>query len=129
MSYDAFLIVMSQLAGNRKARVVDRGNVIFFEMSKKKDHWILYTQVYFGDGYLPSSVRSCVSSCGMLRWQQDGAYLKLDPLSHAIYLFQEIQMEKGKYIPFKHYLNDFSTEAREWKETLQEFAEKEPSLR
>ncbi|MGC1878717.1 MAG: hypothetical protein WA347_02725 [Rhabdochlamydiaceae bacterium] len=129
MSYSAFLLVMSQLAGNRKARVVNQGNLIFFEMSQKKNYWTLSTQVYSGDGYLPSSVRSCVSSNGMLRWQQCGAYLKLDPLSHTIYLFQEIQMEKGKYIPFKHHLNNFSIMVAEWKELLQEFAESDYSFR
>jgi hypothetical protein len=127
MSYDAFLLVMSQLAGNRKARVVIQGNVIFFETSKKKNHLTLYTKVYAGDGYLPKSVCSCVSSNGMLRWQHNGAYLKLDPLFHSVYLFKEIEIEEGKYIPFKHHLSDFSTVVAEWKEILQEFAEKDYS--
>jgi hypothetical protein len=122
MSYGAFLLVMSQLIGNRKARVVIQGNVIFFEKSKK-NHWTLYTKVYSGDGYLPSSVRSCVSSNGVLRWQRSGAYLKLDPISHSVYLFEEIEIEEGKYIPFKHRLSDFSTVAAEWREILREFAE------
>lgn len=126
MSYDAFLVVMSQLAGNRKARVVIQENIIFFEKSKK-NHWTFYTKVYSGDGYLPSSVRSCVSSGGMLRWQHRGAYLKLAPDSHSVYLFEEIEMEEGKYIPFKHHLSDFSTVATEWKEILQEFAERDCS--
>jgi hypothetical protein len=126
MSYNAFLLVMSQLAGNRKARVVIQGNIIFFEKTKK-NHWILYTKVYSGDGYLPNSVRSCVSSGGVLRWQHSGAYLKLDPPSHSVYLFEEIEIEEGKYIPFKHHLGDFSTVAAEWKEILQEFAERDCS--
>jgi hypothetical protein len=126
MSYDAFLLVMSQLAGNRKARVVIQGNIIFFEKFKK-NYWTFYTKVYSGDGYLPNSVRSCVSSSGMLRWQHDGAYLKLDPHSHSVYLFEEIEMEQGKYIPFKHHLSDFSIVAAEWKEILQEFAERDRS--
>lgn len=127
MSYDAFLRVMSQLAGKRKARIVIQSEVIFFEASEKKDHYTLYTKVYSGDGYLPKNVRSCVSSSGLLRWQQSGAYLKLDPLTHSVYLFQEIEMEVGKYIPFRHHLSDFSMVASEWREILQDFAERDCS--
>ena len=127
MSYSAFLLVMSQLASNRKARVVVQENVIFFEKSKRKDHLILYTKVFSGDGFLPNSVRSCVSSSGGLHWQQSGAYLKLDLSSNSVYLFEETALEEGKYIPFRHHLNDFSTVAAEWKEILQEFAENDCS--
>ncbi len=128
MSYDAFLLVMSQLAGKRKARVVLKGEVIFFETSPKKNHWVLYTKVFSGDGYLPKDVRSCVSSSGVLRWQHSGAYLKLDPLTHSVFLFQEIEMEKDKYIPFKHHLSDFSMVAAEWREILQDFAKRDHSF-
>lgn len=127
MSYDAFLLVMSQLAGKRKARVVIDSEVIFFEASQKKSHYTLYTKVYSGDGYLPKNVRSCVSSSGLLRWQQSGAYLKLDPFTHSVYLFQEIEMEGGKYIPFRHHLSDFSMVAAEWREILQDFARRDCS--
>ena len=123
MSYDAFLVVMSQLAGHRKARVVINGDVIFFEASEKKNQWTLFTKVFTGEGFLPRSVRSCVSSGGILRWQGEGAYLKLDVSSHCVYLIQEIQMQEGKYIPFRHYLSDFLNIAEEWKEILQDIAE------
>jgi hypothetical protein len=127
MSYDAFLLVMSQLAGKRKARVVIEGEVVFFEASSKKDQWTLYTKVYSGDGYLPANVRSCVSSSGVLRWQHNGAYLKLDPITHSVYLFQEVEMEENKYIPFKRHLADFSMVANEWREILQDFADRDCS--
>jgi hypothetical protein len=125
MSYNAFLLVMSQLAGKKKARIVVQGNVIFFEASEKKNHLKLYTKVYSGDGYLPKSVRSCVSSSGVLRWQRGGAYIKLDHQTHSVFLIEEVEMEQGKYIPFKNLLSDFSLVAAEWKEILQEFAEKD----
>lgn len=127
MSYEAFLLVMSQLAGNKKARVVVRENVIFFEKSDKEHQLILYTKVYFGEDDLPHSVRSCLSSNGVLRWQHNGAYLKLDPPSNSVYLLEEVQMEDGKYIPFRHHLNNFSAIADEWKEILQEMAERDSS--
>lgn len=125
MSYDAFLLVMSQLAGKRKARVVVQGEVIYFEASPKKNRYTLYKKIFSGDGYLPSSVRSCVSSSGVLRWQRSGHYLKLDPLTHSVYLFQEIEWEEGKYIPFKHHFTDFCRVADEWQEILQDFAQRD----
>lgn len=127
MSYDAFLLLMSQLAGKRKARIVVKENVIFFDTLDKKNHMKIYTKVYGGDGYLPKSVRSCVSSSGVLRWQHGGAYIKLDPETHSVFLIQEVEMQQGKYIPFKNVLSDFSLLADEWKEILQEFSERDYS--
>ncbi len=127
MSYNAFLGVMSQLAGKRKARIVIDGEVIFFEASERKNHLTLYTKVYSGDGYLPNNVRSCVSSSGLFRWQQSGAYLKLDPFTYSVYLFQEVQMEEGKYIPFRHHFSDFLLVARQWREILLDFEQKDYS--
>ena len=127
MAYDAFLIVMSQLAGKRQARVVVQGNVIFFEASSRKNHFKISTKVYSGDGYLSKSVRSCVSSGGILRWQNNGIYLKLEPLTHSVFLIAEVEMEEGKYIPFRKHLSSFSSVAAEWQEILQEFAERDYS--
>ncbi len=119
---------MSQLASKRKARVIIHGETVFFTATEKPNHFTLYTKVYSGEGYLPKEIRSCVSSSGLLRWEQTGAYLKLDPLTYSVYLFQEAQMEEGKYIPFKNLLSDFSSVATEWREILCDFAEKECSL-
>lgn len=116
---------MSQLSGKRKARVVIQDEFIFFEPSPKENHFTIYTKVYSGEGYLPQAIRSCVSSSGVLRWQESGAYLKLDPLTHSVYLFQEVQMEMGKYIPFKHFLGDFCKVSAEWRDIFKEFAEKD----
>jgi hypothetical protein len=125
MCYKAFLLVMSQLAGKRKARVVIQDRVIFFEASQKENHLILSTSVYSGDGNLPLNVRSCVSSRGVLRFQGNGAHLKLDPPSSSVHLVQEVRMEEGKYIPFRHHLSDFSMVADQWREILQDFAERD----
>lgn len=123
MSYHAFLTVLTQLAGHRKARVVVDDQVIFFEPCKRKNHLTIYAKVYSGDRYLPQTVRACVSSCGMLRWQQGGAYLKLDEETHSVSLIQEMKMEENKYLPFREYLKDFSSIAAEWTEILNKFAE------
>ncbi len=122
MSYNAFLLVMNQLAGNKKARIVMQGNVIFFEATGK-NRLKISTIVYSGDDYLPKSVHSCVSSQGVLRWQHRGAYLQLDRQTHSVFLIEEIEIEEGKYIPFRNHLSDFSMVAAEWKEILREFSE------
>jgi hypothetical protein len=128
MSYESFLMVTSQLAGSRKARAVIDGEVVFFDASEKKNRWTLYTKVFCGDGYLPKDVRACVSSSGVLRWQQMGAYLKLDPLTHSVYLFQDVEMEEGKYIPFKHNVDHFCMVANEWRDILKGFADNDCSF-
>lgn len=129
MSYQAFLVVMSQLAGNQKARAVIDGNVVFFESSfQKKNRMKIYTKVFDGDGYLPKSVRSCLSSSGTLRWHHGGACLKLDPKAHCVWLIEEFEMTEGKYIPFRNALGDFSLAVEEWKQTLQEIAAKDHSF-
>lgn len=127
MLYKSFLLVMSQLASKRKARMLIHGETVFFTASEKPNHFTLYTKIYSGEGYLPNEIRSCVSSSGLLRWEQSGAYLKLDPLTYSVYLFQEAQMEEGKYIPFKSLLSDFSSVAAEWREILRDFAAKDSS--
>jgi hypothetical protein len=123
MPYQAFLHLITQLAGSKKARVVLQGNVIFFETSNIKNQFTLSTKVYSGDGRLSPHVCSCVSSNGTLRWQQGGAYLKLDPITHSVYLIEDVEMEEGKYIPFRDRLSDFSSVAEEWKEILQNLSE------
>lgn len=128
MSYQAFLLVMGQLASKKKARVVVQGDVIFFESSIKENHFKIYTKIFSGDGYLPKNMRSYFSSCGVLRWQHRGAYIELDSETHSIYLVEEIEMEKNKYIPFRNRLNDFSLVALEWKEIFREIAEEDSSF-
>jgi hypothetical protein len=121
MSYDTFLVVLSQLAGKKQARVVVQGSVIFVETDDKKAKWNLKTKVFDGDGFLPHGVRDCVSSTGMLRWQERGAYLKLDNETQNVYLIHEIESSK-KYVPFKYQVNDFVEVANEWKEILDDFS-------
>lgn len=118
MSYDLFLLVMSQLSTKRKASIVLHGNVISIETQEKANQWKLSTPIYCGDECIPQAVRACVSSNGTLRWQVGGPYVKLSPKSHSVLLIQEISLEKGKYLPFKHHLNDFQKVAEEWREFL-----------
>lgn len=121
MSYNAFLLVMSQLAGSRKARIVDNDHTIFFEKSPQNNRLILTTSVFSGEGFIPHSIRDCVSSRGNLRWQHTGPALKLDHSS--VFLREEIEMEEGKFLPFRHHLATFSAAATEWKKFLSELAE------
>jgi hypothetical protein len=123
--YDAFLTILTQLAGKKRARVVVQGSVIFIESAGgKKDRWAVSTRVFSGEGYLPRSVKECVSSSGLLKWQERGAYLHLDPAEQAIYLVHEID-SSPKYVPFKYMMNDFVTVANEWREILEDFASRD----
>lgn len=121
MCYDAFLAVITQLSGRKKARVVIQGSVIFIETSPQKKCWSLSTRVFSSDGYLPSNVRACLSANGLARWQERGAYLQLDPLEQAVYLVHEVD-SLPKYVPFKFLMKDFVEVANEWREILEEFA-------
>ena len=127
MSYKAFLLVMSQLAVRKTARVVFEDNTIFFEATEENDRLKFQTKVYGGEGYIPPSVRACVSSGGTLRWQESGAYLQLEESSFSIHLIQEAEMQMGKFVPFRNTLSDFSRVADEWREILQELDEKDCS--
>ncbi len=124
MSYDAFLSVINQLAGQRRARCVVQGSVIFIESKPKQKKWSLATRVFSGEGFLPKAVKDCVSSSGVLRWQQRGANLRLDPDNHSVYLTQEISYEP-KYVPFRYVMRDFADVANEWREILEDFAERD----
>ncbi len=124
MSYDAFLAVTTQLAGQRKARCVVQGSVIFIESKPTEKKWALATRVFSGDGFLPQSVKECISSSGTLRWQQRGANLQVDPASSSVYLVQEID-QAGKYVPFRYLMRDFAEVANEWREILEDFAERD----
>ena len=124
MSYDAFLAILTQLAGKKQARVVIQGSVIFIETQNKRDEWSLKTKVFGGEGFIPKSVRDCVTSSGVLRWQERGAYLQLDAASSSVYLVHEIESSK-KYVPFRYHVNDFVQVANEWKEILDDFSERD----
>ncbi len=121
MAYDVFLQVMSQLSGQKRARFVMDGQTIFIDRLQKRSQdklqetrWSLSTKVFDGNGYLPPSVRDCVSSSGVLRWQEKGATLRLDPISKSVFLVHEIDAA-NRYLSFRYYLRDFSTLAQEWR--------------
>jgi hypothetical protein len=125
MSYNAFLIAMSQLASKKKARIVIQGHLIEIEASKKKNRWNLSTTVFSEDGFIPLSIRSSLSSVGSFRWQTQGPHLKLDPISNSVVLLDEVEMPEGKFIPFRHQLNRFAHAVEEWKEILRSLADQD----
>jgi hypothetical protein len=122
--YDSFLAILTQLAGQKKARVVVQGSVIFIETTPKKDHWTLSTRIFSSDGFVPPNIHACVSSRGLMKWQERGAYLHLDPLDQSVYLVHEIH-SSPKYVPFKYMMNDFVAVANEWREILEDFAKRD----
>ena len=112
MEYNAFLLFLNQISSQRKAKVVIQGSVIFIEKSCHTGHWSISTKI------LANSSLGSYLSRGSFRWQENGAYLKIDRETQSVYLVQEIISSK-KYIPFKHVMQDFASVAEEWKEILE----------
>jgi hypothetical protein len=119
MEYNAFLLFLNQIENQRKAKVVVQGSIIFIETSSQTEHWSLSTKI------LASSNRKLGRSLGLYtgaqswKWQEKGAYLKVDPETDSLYLVQEISSFK-RYLPFKYLIQDFANIASEWKEIFQE---------
>ena len=92
-------------------------SVIFIEKSCHTGHWSISTKILGTQlKHLSSSLGSYLSR-GSFRWQENGAYLKMDRETQSVYLVQEVISSK-KYIPFKHVIQDFASVAEEWKEIL-----------
>ncbi len=123
MSYSSFLIAAGQMSSKKKARIEVNDHLIFIEALPQKGRWSLFTKVFHLDGYIPPSVQDCLSGAEYLRWQHEGAYLKVDAVSQSVYFVQEVEMPVGKYIPFRRHLNAFMDAADEWRETIQSFAQ------
>ncbi len=113
MAYDIFLQIISQLSGQKRARCVVQDQIIFIDQPHK-NRWVLSTKVFHGEGYLPPSIRGCVSSSGILRWQERGASLRLDPHSQSIFLIHEIDATR-RYTHFRFVMKDFLSLAEEWR--------------
>jgi hypothetical protein len=105
MSYDALIAVMNPLALKKKARCVVQGSVIFIESK-------------------PKQLNKCVASSGVLRWQVKGAKSLPDPASHSIGPTQEVGVDP-KYIPFRYMTQDVADVAGDWREILDDFAERD----
>jgi hypothetical protein len=128
MSYNTYLLVLSQLSTRKKAQCVVQDSVIFIESNPQDSRWNLATKLLDSDqANIPSYLKESLSKKGLLRWQERGAYLKLDPESNHVYLIQEINSSK-KYIPFRSVMNDFAGLAKEWKEILSEGTIREDSF-
>lgn len=121
MSYNTYLLVLSQLSTRKKAECVVQDTVIFIGSNSKDDGWNLSTKIFDADqSTMPSFLKESLSSKGLLRWQERGAYLKLDLQTNNVYLIQEIQSVSKKYIPFRSLIRDFAEVANEWKDLLSE---------
>lgn len=116
MSYSSFLLAQHQLKSVSKARIVIGGHLIFVEQSPCEKKWTLRTEV---GKAVSADLRHSVSALGTLRYQERGAYLKLDPETEAVHLIQEIS-SSGKYAPFRYLMHDFAAVASEWRTIFSE---------
>ncbi|MBS0620340.1 MAG: hypothetical protein JSS61_02650 [Verrucomicrobia bacterium] len=123
MSYDAFLLVMGQLTGSRKARVLIDERYLIFETNLKRDRWTISTTVFSGEAEIPPAVLSCISSRGTFRWEDSGCTLKMDPDTHSIQLLLDVPFQMGKYLPFRSHVTQFLSIANQWRSMFEEIAE------
>lgn len=130
MAYDIFLQVMSQLSGQKRARCVMKGQTIFINRLEQasKTRWSLSSKVFLGEGFLPPSIRDCVSSSGVLRWQEKGATLRVDSTTKSVFLVQEIDATKH-YLPFRYVMADFAHLAQEWRTLFDDLASRDEAPR
>ncbi len=125
MSYQGFLIAMSQLACKQKACFVVQGQRIVLEEAEGENRWNFSTVVFRAEQEIPDALLSSLSPQGKFRWQAQGPYLKIDTDDQSVHLIYPVEMEKGKFLPFRAYLTTFVSAADEWRETLRDFEEKE----
>jgi len=120
--YKSFLLLLTQMVGQRKAKIVLQGSVIFIETDPKSEQWDLSTKIL--DLTLEKGAKKSrnLFSRGFLKWQEKGAYLKVDLETHSLCLIQRIASSK-KYLPFKAVIQDFALLASEWKEIFAEEGE------
>jgi hypothetical protein len=128
MSYRSYLFVLSQLSSCKRAECVVQGSVVFVEVGEKDKKWKLSTKLLdSSEKSIPSFLKNSLNRSGMLRWQERGAYLCLDPETSHVYLMQEIE-SSNKYVPFKHVMSDFASVASEWKDILHEVSLKDDPM-
>src|SRR5690242_18359013 len=108
MTYNVFLQITNQLCNKDKASIILNDALIFFKKNKK-NRWTLSTKVSV------SNDSHCLSSLNLLRWQSKGPYLQLDPCTQSVFLIEEVEMQEGKYIPFRNSLNKFAEIAADWR--------------
>jgi hypothetical protein len=119
MNYNIYLFLLHQLSFKKKAQCVVQGNVIFIEAKPKTKYWEISTKLVDGQlQKIPSFLKDSLTSRGILKWQERGAYLRLDPVSNHLYLIQDVKAS-NKYIPLKYLINDFAKVATEWKNLIE----------
>jgi hypothetical protein len=122
MSYQIFLRILIQLSLHSKVVAHIEGREVMVERIGKK--WNLSTRLFSEEGFMPQSIRDCVSSTGILRWQDKGAFLKLDPRTFSVFLIQEMTPTVS-YRSFRSLMRDFLQHAQEWQQTLRRLADQD----
>jgi hypothetical protein len=121
MAYEAFLQILTQLAGQRRARVVVREHTVFVEEGGR----VLSSSVFRGEGGVPPTIREALSGRGVLRWQSAGTHLRLDRETDSVWLFQEEAETSLRYVPWKRRLEAFAQLVEEWKRVLDDLADRD----
>jgi len=115
VNYQDYLLVLSQLSRHAIARLKIGPREIVIEKSGMK--WKLSTQIFDGEGALPSHVEECVSGASFLKWKEK-IFLVSDPLTATVHLIQEVDPLRD----FQLNMAQFLSLADEWQEIVAGFA-------
>lgn len=107
MDHKTFLNFLSQLLDSGRSEIeVEEGLIV--SIDNVSDVWKISTQfIYRDSSELPP----------VLKWQEKGAYLRLDKKSCLASLMQTVT-PVGRYSCFKALIQDFVALALEWKKIL-----------
>ncbi|NDD58650.1 MAG: hypothetical protein EBZ47_05260 [Chlamydiae bacterium] len=114
MSYHAYLLLQNTVQNKEKVGFWVDGINIFFE-KVGLNSWQLSMKILDPSSQkIPSYIRQVFSISGIFKWQEKGAYLKIDPLSQEIYLYQQVE-SSTRYKSFRYLIHDFLAKAQDWR--------------
>lgn len=110
-------VLLRQLAHSASGVIAPLGNPISVQMLEGQKI-SLVAAVYEGGNYIPHSVRTCVHKAENRR--DGGAFLQIDEDQHSVSLHYCEVLDVATQRHFCSLLENFSQEAEEWRERLDE---------
>lgn len=115
MPYHLFLDILLQLSSKKKAVITLDNGTIHIHPLRGKSKWRIYMPLSQGD---ENALHTFMPQSGILRLDQKGPHLELDPSTQTLQLIDEIQIQKDKYLSFKKQLDEFICISQEWQEVI-----------
>lgn len=110
VNYHLYLRLMSQFSYKNVAKFEVLGRELI--VSRKEERWQISTLLSQGE-----DIPRDLIHFSEMRWLKQGAYLKVDTLSHTLHLIQEVRVPT--YLSFKALMNDFLAQSEDWASYMQ----------